>query len=52
MAGLGFALHYATDIGFGLWFFLLNLPFYWLALRKWAGPSPQNLLHRRACCRW
>lgn len=34
MAGLGFALHYATDIGFGLWFFLLNLPFYWLALRK------------------
>lgn len=38
MAGLAFALHYATDLGFGLWFFVLNLPFYWLALRKmgWA----------------
>jgi uncharacterized membrane-anchored protein YitT (DUF2179 family) len=38
MAGLGFALHYATGLGFGLWFFLLNLPFYWLAVRKmgWA----------------
>lgn len=38
MAGLGFALHYATDIGFGVWFFVLNLPFYWLAIRKmgWA----------------
>lgn len=38
MAGLGFALHYATSIGFGVWFFLLNLPFYWLAIRKmgWA----------------
>lgn len=38
MAGLAFALHYATDLGFGLWFFWLNLPFYWLALRKmgWA----------------
>ena len=38
MAGLGFALHYATGIGFGVWFFLLNLPFYWLAIRKmgWA----------------
>ena len=34
MAGLGFALYYATDIGFGLWFFVLNLPFYWLAVRK------------------
>lgn len=38
MAGLGFALYYATDIGFGFWFFVLNLPFYWLAIRKmgWA----------------
>ncbi|QTX21745.1 YitT family protein [Comamonas aquatica] len=38
MAGLAFSLHYATHIGFGVWFFLLNLPFYWLAVRKmgWA----------------
>ena len=33
MAGLAFVLHYATGIGFGKLFFLLNLPFYWLALR-------------------
>ena len=38
IAGLGFSLYYATGIGFGVWFFLLNLPFYWLAIRKmgWA----------------
>lgn len=34
MAGLAFALDYATDWSFGLWFFVLNLPFYWLAIRK------------------
>ncbi len=33
-AGLAFLLHYATGIGFGKIFFVLNLPFYWLALRK------------------
>ena len=33
-AGLAFLLHYATGIGFGKTFFVLNLPFYWLALRK------------------
>ncbi len=33
-AGLAFLLHYATGVGFGKAFFLLNLPFYWLALRK------------------
>lgn len=38
MAGLAFALHYATGVGFGVWFFVLNLPFYWLAIQKmgWA----------------
>lgn len=34
MAGLAFVLHYATGISFGKLFFLLNLPFYWLALRR------------------
>ncbi|HCL86273.1 MAG TPA: hypothetical protein DIC45_07210, partial [Comamonadaceae bacterium] len=29
-----FLLHYATGIGFGKLFFVLNLPFYWLALRR------------------
>ena len=33
-AGLAFLLHYSTGIGFGKIFFVLNLPFYWLALRK------------------
>jgi len=33
-AGLAFLLHYATGIGFGKLFFVVNLPFYWLALRK------------------
>ena len=33
-AGLAFLLHYATGVGFGKAFFMLNLPFYWLAFRK------------------
>lgn len=33
-AGLAFLLHYTTGIGFGPAFFLLNLPFYWLAWRR------------------
>jgi uncharacterized membrane-anchored protein YitT (DUF2179 family) len=33
-AGLAFLLHYASGIGFGPLFFVLNLPFYWLAWRK------------------
>lgn len=33
-AGLAFLLHYATGVGFGTVFFLLNLPFYWLAWRQ------------------
>ncbi|MES2609193.1 MAG: YitT family protein [Pseudomonadota bacterium] len=33
-AGLAFLAHYATGIGFGKLFFVFNLPFYWLALRK------------------
>ena len=33
-AGLAVLLHYATGISFGKLFFVLNLPFYWLAWRK------------------
>jgi uncharacterized membrane-anchored protein YitT (DUF2179 family) len=33
-AGLAFLLHYSIGISFGLAFFLLNLPFYWLAWRQ------------------
>lgn len=32
-AGGAFLLHYATGLGFGQVFFLINLPFYWLAWR-------------------
>ena len=34
MAGLAFVLHYATGIGFGKVFFVLNLPFYALAWQR------------------
>lgn len=33
-AGLAFLLHYATGWSFGAVFFVLNLPFYWLAWRR------------------
>ncbi|MBT9372018.1 YitT family protein [Rhizobium sp. CSW-27] len=33
-AGLGFLLRYSTGLSFGVVFFLLNLPFYWLAYRR------------------
>ncbi|WP_290871006.1 YitT family protein [Aquabacterium sp.] len=32
-AGLAFLIHYATGVRFGLAFFLINIPFYLLALR-------------------
>lgn len=34
IAGLALLLTYANSIGFDLWFFILNLPFYWLAVRR------------------
>jgi uncharacterized membrane-anchored protein YitT (DUF2179 family) len=34
VVGLAFLLHYATGIGFGKLFFLMNLPFYALAWKK------------------
>lgn len=33
-AGLAFLFHYATGITFGKLFFVINLPFYWLAFKK------------------
>ena len=33
-AGFAFLLHYASGIGFGKLFFMLNLPFYWMAWRR------------------
>ncbi|CAN5713673.1 YitT family protein [soil metagenome] len=33
-AGLSFLIHYRTGLSFGLVFFLINLPFYWLAWRR------------------
>lgn len=36
--GLALLLNYVTPFGFGLIFFVLNLPFYWLAWKR-LGPS-------------
>lgn len=33
-AGLAFLLHYTTHVSFGVAFFLINLPFYWLSIRR------------------
>ncbi len=33
-AGLAFLAHYATGLSFGLCFFVVNLPFYYLAFRR------------------
>ncbi|WP_075182902.1 YitT family protein [Pantoea sp. 1.19] len=33
-AGLAFLIHYASGLSFGGAFFLLNVPFYWLALKR------------------
>ncbi|WP_302140715.1 YitT family protein [Halomonas alkalicola] len=33
-AGIAFLLQYASGGSFGVWFFLINLPFYWLAIRR------------------
>ena len=33
-AGIAFVLHYATQVPFGLAFFVLNLPFYGLAWKR------------------
>ena len=34
VAGMAFLLHYAFGWSFGLGFFMINLPFYWLAYRR------------------
>ena len=36
-AGLAFLAHYGFNVGFGAAFFVINLPFYWLAWRKMGG---------------
>jgi uncharacterized membrane-anchored protein YitT (DUF2179 family) len=33
-AGIAFLIHYVTHISFGLAFFIINLPFYYLAIRR------------------
>ncbi|MDO6462459.1 YitT family protein [Granulosicoccaceae sp. 1_MG-2023] len=33
-AGLAFLLHYYSGVSFGVVFFVINLPFYWLSLRR------------------
>ena len=36
-AGAAFVLHYATGLGLGRLFFLINIPFYWFAWRRMGG---------------
>ena len=31
--GIGFLIHYLTGGSFGFWYFVINVPFYWLAWR-------------------
>lgn len=38
IAGIAFLLHYLTHTAFGVFFFLLNLPFYYLAIRRMGWP--------------
>ncbi len=38
-AGVAFLLHYATGVNFGLAFFLLNLPFFYLSWKRLGRPS-------------
>lgn len=33
-AGIAFLIHYATHVPFGIAFFAINLPFYWLSIRR------------------
>lgn len=33
-AGMAFLIHYATHLPFGVVFFVINLPFYWLSVRR------------------
>lgn len=35
--GLSFLIHYASGLNFSLTLFLVNLPFYWLSLRRMGG---------------
>ncbi len=58
MAGVSFLLHYALGWNFGLLFVLVNLPFYWIAVRRMGGSSPSRPSWRWApaaclptCCR-
>jgi uncharacterized membrane-anchored protein YitT (DUF2179 family) len=37
-AGLAVLLSYLTPLSFGIWFFLLNLPFYWLGWTRMGRP--------------
>lgn len=38
LAGVGLLIHYATGYGFGLIFFLINLPFWYLAVKRMGWP--------------
>jgi uncharacterized membrane-anchored protein YitT (DUF2179 family) len=43
-AGIAFLIHYAAHVPFGVAFFAINLPFYWLSVRRMGAVHPENLL--------
>jgi uncharacterized membrane-anchored protein YitT (DUF2179 family) len=46
-AGMAFLIHYATHLPFGVAFFAINLPFYWLSVRRMGAVHAENLLRGR-----
>jgi uncharacterized membrane-anchored protein YitT (DUF2179 family) len=49
IAGLAFLLHYLTHTAFGVFFFLLNLPFYYLAIHRMGWPFTIKTFSAVAC---
>ena len=47
-AGLALLLNYVTGWGFGVWFFAINLPFYYLAIKRMGW----RLYAAHLCCHW
>lgn len=49
IAGIAFLLHYLTHHAFGIFFFTLNIPFYYLAVRRMGWPFTIKTFGAVAC---
>ena len=49
IAGIAFLMHYLTHTAFGVFFFALNLPFYYLAIRRMGWPFTIKTFCAVAC---